>query len=93
MKQSVEKLEEQIREIILYRYSDGVNVAERTIKAITELIDQAQQEAIEKLKIGQLRQWLNEDRITDPKRMVSNEEIRFMLGIDKQLGSLTKVDK
>jgi hypothetical protein len=26
-------------------------------------------------KIGQLRQWLNEERITDPKKMVTNEEL------------------
>lgn len=31
------------------------------------------------LRIGFVRQWLNEDRITDPKRMVTNEEIEHML--------------
>lgn len=25
--------------------------------------------------VGMLRQWLNEDRITDPNKMVTNEEI------------------
>jgi len=30
-------------------------------------------------KIGLLRQWLNEERITDPKKMVSNEEIKKLL--------------
>lgn len=30
-------------------------------------------------KIGQMRQWLNEERITDPKKMVTNEEILFWL--------------
>jgi len=30
-------------------------------------------------KIGMLRQWLNEERITDPNKMVSNEEIKIML--------------
>lgn len=29
----------------------------------------------EQKNIGKLRQWLNEDRITDPKKMVTNEEI------------------
>lgn len=29
--------------------------------------------------IGQLRQWLNEDRITDLKKMVTNEEIKVWL--------------
>ena len=27
------------------------------------------------VRVGQLRQWLNEDRITDPDRMVTNEQI------------------
>lgn len=31
--------------------------------------------------IGMLRQWLNEDRIDDPKKMVSNDDICFWLGI------------
>ena len=30
-------------------------------------------------KIGFLRQWLNEDRITDPKKMVTNEMIEKWL--------------
>ncbi len=29
----------------------------------------------EKMGVGFLRQWLNEDRITDPKKMVTNEEL------------------
>ena len=35
------------------------------------------------LRIGFLRQWLNEDRITDGK-LVTNEEIKHWLGYDKQ---------
>ena len=30
-------------------------------------------------KIGMLRQWLNEDRITDPKKMITNADIKFWL--------------
>ena len=30
-------------------------------------------------KIGMLRQWLNEDRITDPDKMVTNEQIKIWL--------------
>jgi hypothetical protein len=30
-------------------------------------------------EIGMLRQWLNEDRITDPKKMVTNEELLIWL--------------
>jgi hypothetical protein len=31
------------------------------------------------LRIGLLRQWLNEDRITDPKKMVTNEDLHHWL--------------
>lgn len=31
------------------------------------------------VNIGMLRQWLNEDRITDPKRMITNEDIMHWL--------------
>jgi hypothetical protein len=36
------------------------------------------------LKVSMLRQWLNESRITDPKKMVTNANIRYWLGIDKR---------
>lgn len=32
------------------------------------------------LKIGFLRQWLNEDRISDPKKLVTNEDILHWIG-------------
>lgn len=35
-----------------------------------------------KLNIGMLRQWLNEDRITDPNKMVTNEQIEHWLTSD-----------
>lgn len=31
--------------------------------------------------IGRLRQWLNEDRITDINKMVDNQQIKVMLGL------------
>jgi len=34
------------------------------------------------LAIGMLRQWLNEERITDPKKMVTSEEIKHWLEIE-----------
>lgn len=34
------------------------------------------------LRIGMLRQWLNEDRITDPKKMVTNEELKVWLELE-----------
>ncbi len=33
------------------------------------------------VKVGMLRQWLNEDRITDPKKMVTNEDIVHFLTV------------
>jgi len=52
---------------------------------ISHTIQSAVQEEREKRKLGVgfLRQWLNEDRITDPKRMVTNEQIEYM--IDQQI--------
>ncbi len=41
----------------------------------------------DKIAISQLRQWLNEDRITDPKKMVTNEELEHWLkGIREDIG-------
>ena len=34
-----------------------------------------------KKNIGMLRVWLNEDRIKDPDKFVTNEELEFMLGL------------
>lgn len=33
--------------------------------------------------IGMMRQWLNEDRITDVKKMVSNEELAYWLNLEE----------
>lgn len=33
-------------------------------------------------RIGLLRQWLNEDRITEPSRMVTNKHIEIWLDMD-----------
>ncbi len=32
-------------------------------------------------KIGMLRQWLNEDKITEPKEMITNEDIKHWLDL------------
>jgi len=34
------------------------------------------------INISNLRQWLNEDKITDPKRMVTNEDLKHWLDFD-----------
>ena len=36
-------------------------------------------------KLGFMRQWLNEDRITDPKKMVSTEELAYWFKQDYNL--------
>lgn len=38
---------------------------------------------VKEQNIGQLRQWLNEDRITDLNKMVTNEEIKIWLNKNK----------
>ena len=42
---------------------------------VKDFCAQVEQDAIERTlqNVGMLRQWLNEDRITDPKKMVTNE--------------------
>ena len=35
------------------------------------------------IEIGMLRQWLNEDRITDPEKMVTNDQIITWLTLSK----------
>lgn len=37
-----------------------------------------------KQNIGLLRQWLNEDRITDPNKFVTNEELLHWLNLKQQ---------
>ena len=36
-------------------------------------------------RIGLLRQWLNEDRITDPEKMVTNDQIKHWLDLDSTI--------
>ena len=44
---------------------------------IAELITEAEERG--KPKVGMLRQWLNEDRIDDPQKLVSNEDLEYWL--------------
>ena len=59
-----------------------------TTKAKTKIIKEALKQIkpgifIGDLKqnVGMLRQWLNEDRIKDPARFVTNEELNHWLGL------------
>lgn len=51
-------------------------------------VEKAKQEEREfqttSVRIGMLRQWLNEDRITDPKKMVTNEDLKHWLFDNKE---------
>ena len=53
-------IDEWIKQGIKYGYSNYQNLAKDK-----EFL----------FKIGMLRQWLNEDRISDPSKMVSNEDL------------------
>lgn len=48
-------------------------------KAVSSAYLAGVEKKIPEVNISMLRQWLNEDRITDPKKMVSNEEIKHWL--------------
>jgi len=48
---------------------------------------------ISPIKISMLRQWLNEDRIDDPKKMITNSDIEYWLGIiDRETFRLDNVN-
>jgi hypothetical protein len=56
-------------------------------EALVLLIAQVEKEAEERIKtnISLLRQWLNEDRITDPSKMVTNEQLeRWLLSSEEK---------
>ncbi len=74
----MDSFKDKLREIVTYHSDDGTSgylLSEKQIDAIIELVEKEQNK-----KIGQLRQWLNEDRITD-KKLVTNEEIELMLAL------------
>lgn len=68
-------------------YENANDVRETILAFIQTLISKSKQEGREeereeiKRHIGSLRQWLNEDRITDPKKMVTNEQIKNWLDL------------
>jgi len=73
---------ENFEDALTYREADIRNAGrERFIAFLSQTIAKVKAEERERIKenIGQLRQWLNEDRITDPKKMVTNEQIEYML--------------
>lgn len=72
--------QEKIKEILEHWIGTGKNQARY---ALQEYGDYIRQQTLEELKpkIGMLRQWLNEDRITDVNKMVDNEQIEKWLGL------------
>ena len=48
---------------------------------LRESVYKAREDALREVDkgIGMVRQWLNEDRISDPKKIVTNEQIKTML--------------
>jgi hypothetical protein len=62
-------------------YSDIQNVAELLAPCFLSKFTTYKQELEQKQNrnIGMLRQWLNEDRITDATRMVTNQDIKHWL--------------
>ena len=61
---------------------DTIVVSKKEIKKfIQKEIDDAVKEERERLeqKVGMIRQWLNEDRITDPKKMITSEDLLYFI--------------
>lgn len=56
----------------------------KALKAISTLCEEEVKRARpSNLNISFLRQWLNEDRITDPERLVTNEMLEYWLFEDR----------
>lgn len=72
--------------IVKYESKDKLDVTVGIIKSFLESSLSKAWEGGRKSKnsnVGFLRQWLNEDRITD-KKLVTNEEIRYWLDIETE---------
>lgn len=87
MSKKSQSLEEKLQHILAACITHGFNDANSGISEPTtacQLFGEGKLEEIKALfNIDDLRQWLNENRITDPKKMVTNEEIEIMLGVEK----------
>lgn len=54
-------------------YNKGLDLSLSLIN--DQIISNEEKKETWETKVGMLRQWLNEDRITDPQKMVTNEQI------------------
>lgn len=60
----------------------GIEITPAIDRAIKAIIKQS---APSERNIGFLRQYLNEDHITDPKKMVTNEDIKYWLNLPEKV--------
>lgn len=68
-------MKDKIREICTFHDKDGTSgylLDEQRFAKTFELLDEKQEKSL-----GLMRQWLNEDRITDPQKMVTNEDLKI----------------
>lgn len=65
-------------------YPDNDDWCTLSDEQILDFISQEHTQWEKELKIGDLRQWLNEDRIVDPNKMIKNEDIKIMLGLKSE---------
>ncbi|NCC19424.1 MAG: hypothetical protein EOM29_10845 [Bacteroidia bacterium] len=68
-------MKDKIREICTFHDKDGTSgylLDEQRFDKIFELLDEKQEKSL-----GLMRQWLNEERITDPQKMVTNEDLKI----------------
>lgn len=71
----IKNMKDKIREICTFHDKDGTSgylLDEQRFDKIFELLDEKQEKSL-----GLMRQWLNEERITDPQKMVTNEDLKI----------------
>lgn len=83
-KKTNQSLDDKLQHILAECITHGFNDANSGLSEPTEFCrvfaHRKLKEIKELINVSDLRQWLNEDRITDPKKMVTNEQIEIMLG-------------
>ncbi len=91
---NVEEKKEELTSKIENYYKEGVTVTTKHFKDILdEAIAYGKSSALAEVEIkgiGFLRQWLNEDRITETKCMVNDEQIGQFLSISSKRGESGK---
>lgn len=79
------KVLSQVSEDMVVKVQDLMEV----LKAARESKETSKMEwSLPAENIGMLRQWLNEDRITDPKKLITNEDILYFLTLAAREGKV-----